>query len=289
MNLNDSPLPTNNQLGDWLREAVLRMRPVSDSATLEAQLTASHVLKMSRSWVIAHPEYKIPDDLLREMNEILDRLLEGYPFAYITGSREFYGRSFYVRPGLLVPRPETELLVETALNWLNSHPDQRNAADIGCGTGCIAVTLAAEVPDLQMTAVDIDTLAAEVTGQNAQLHGTSGRVRVKQGNLLSGDSEKYDLVCANLPYIPSATVDHLPAARHEPRLALDGGPDGLDLVNELLQQAQNRLNPGGLILLEIEASQGETAQQAARRYFSSAQITLTQDLAGLPRLVSIQL
>lgn len=289
MNLNASPLQTNNQLGDWLREAALRLRPVSDSATLEAQLTASHVLNTSRSWIIAHPEYAISNEILREMNEILNRLSEGYPFAYITGSREFFGRSFYIRPGLLVPRPETELLVDAALNWLNSHPDRRNAVDIGCGTGCIAVTLAAEVLDLQMTAVDIDALAVEVTEKNAQLHGTSGRMRVNQGNLLSGETGKFDLICANLPYIPSATVDQLPAARHEPRLALDGGPDGLDLVNELLQQAQNRINPGGLILLEIEASQGETAQQAARRYFASSQITLTKDLAGHPRLVTIQI
>ncbi len=289
MNQNDSPLPTNNQLGDWLKEASVRMRLKSDSATLEAQMIASHVLKKSRSWIIAHPEYLIPDEFLRSMEEILDRLSEGYPFAYITGSREFYGRSFHVRPGMLVPRPETELLVETAIVWLRSHPDRRTAVDVGCGTGCIAVTLSAEVPDLKITAVDIDALAVEVTEQNAHLHGTSGRVRAKQGNIFNGDSGKYDLICANLPYIPSTTVDELPAARHEPRLALDGGPDGLSLVTKLLDQSRSRINPGGLILLEIEASQGETALQAAYRFFPLARISLTKDLAGLPRLVSIQI
>ncbi|BCY18328.1 release factor glutamine methyltransferase [Leptolinea sp. HRD-7] len=265
------------------------MRPVSDSATLEAQLTASHALNMPRSWVIAHPEHTIPDEILREMNDIVNRLSEGYPFAYITGNRDFYGRTFYVRPGLLVPRPETELLVEAAISWLRLNPERRKAIDIGSGTGCIAVTLAAEVPDLLMTAVDIDPLAVEVTEQNARIYGTASRMRVRQGNLLIGDSEKYDLVCANLPYIPSATVDNLPAARHEPRLALDGGPDGLVLIIELLQQTQDRINQGGLILLEIEASQGERALQAAHRFFPQAKMTLTKDLAGLDRLISIQI
>lgn len=288
MKPNDSLLPTNNLLGDWLKEASLQMKSTSDSAALEAQMTASHILKKSRSWVIAHPEFSIPEIFLRDMNMVIERLSNGYPFAYITGCREFYGRSFHVLPGLLVPRPETELLVDSAINWLRSHPDRRKAVDVGCGTGCIAVTLAAEVSDLKMTAVDIEPLAVEVTTQNAHLYGTSDRVLVNQGNLLNGDSSKYDLICANLPYIPSATVDELPAARHEPRLALDGGPDGLDLINALLEQTQSRLNPDGLVLLEIESSQGETAQQAARRFFPLANIILKFDLAGHPRLVAIQ-
>ena len=289
MKLNDSPLPTNNLLGEWLKEASRQMQPVSDSATLEAQMIASHVLKKSRSWIIAHPEYIIPDELLSEMNEITNRLADGYPFAYITGNRDFYGRPFFVRPGLLVPRPETELLVETAIQWLRSNPDRRTAVDIGCGTGCIAVTLAAEIPDLRIDAVDIDPLAVEVTELNARQYETTANVHVREGNLLSGSSMKYDLVCSNLPYIPTSTVNELPAARHEPRLALDGGPDGLDLINALLEQTQCRLNPGGLILLEIEATQGETARQAACQFFPLAHITLTKDLAGLPRLVSIQI
>ncbi len=214
---------------------------------------------------------------------------EGYPFAYFTGEREFYGRMMDVRPGLLVPRPETELLVEQAIRWLTNHPERRSAVDVGCGTGCIAVTLAAEIPDLLIDASDVDALALQVTNLNVTKHKVQSQVAVFHGSLLAFGQRQYDLICANLPYIPSATVKDLPAARFEPVLALDGGLDGLRLIETLLHQAVGRLRSNGLILLEIEASQGKTAPDLAARYFPAATILLHRDLAGLPRLLSIQI
>lgn len=251
-------------------------------------MAAMYVLNKPRTWIIAHPETVIPANHFVRLNEVVALMADGYPFAYITGEREFYGRSFEVRPGLLVPRPETEVLVETAINWLRSHPEKRQCVDVGCGIGCIAVTLAAEYKDLQVEALDIDPLAIETTRRNAERLGTVNLL-VKQSDLLAGVTSMYDMVCANLPYIPTKTVDGLSAARHEPRLALDGGPDGLRLIETLLNQAASKLLPGGLILLEIETSQGDSAQVLSRHYFPKAEISLHLDLAGRPRLVSIQI
>jgi release factor glutamine methyltransferase len=290
MNLNDCPLPqpTTSRLGDWLKNAGHQMESVSGTPALEAQMAACYVLGKPRTWIIAHPEIVIPADKLARLTEVLALLAVGYPFAYITGEREFFGRLFEVRPGLLVPRPETEMLVETAINWLHAHPEKRSVVDVGCGTGCIAVTLAAEINTLQVEALDIDPLALETTRNNAERLGTANLV-VKKSDLLAGFTGMIDLICANLPYVPSKTVDTLPAARHESRLALDGGPDGLRLIETLLDQAASKLLPGGLILLEIETSQGQAAQVMARQYFPEAEISLRHDLAGHPRLVSIQI
>jgi release factor glutamine methyltransferase len=151
------------------------------------------------------------------------------------------------------------------------------------------VTLGAEIPGLRIDAVDIDPLAVETTRRNAERLVTNNRVQASPGDLLEGQAGPYDLICANLPYIPTGTVDNLPAARHEPRLALDGGPDGLVLIARLLNQAVSRLSPGGLVLLEIEASQGQSARELAQQIFPAATVALKHDLAGYPRLVSLQL
>lgn len=278
----------NNSLGDWLKEAGALLKPATDSPALESQMIASHILGKPQSWIIAHQETILGNSLIDKMNGIVRSIIDGCPFAYITGQREFYGRSMEVRPGLLVPRPETELLVEKALRWLSNHPDRRTAVDVGCGTGCIAVTLAAEVPDLIIDAIDVDPLAIQITNQNAANHKVQSQVTTFTGSLLSGIRRQYDLLCANLPYIPSDTIRDLPAARYEPVLALDGGQDGLRLIESLLQQSVANLRSGGLILLEIEASQGKTAPAMAQHYFPTATVLLHRDLAGLPRIVSIQ-
>lgn len=289
MKRNDSQqLHQNDLLGSWLIEASAQLKPVSDIPALESQMVASHILGKPQSWVIAHPEVVLGHSLIEKMNGVLRSLIDGCPFAYITGQREFYGRPMEVRPGLLVPRPETELLIEKALRWLENHPKRRSAVDVGCGTGCIAVTLAAEVVDLIVDAIDVDPLAIQLTNQNAANHNVQDQVATFTGYLLNPIQRQYDLICANLPYIPSDTVKDLPAARYEPVLALDGGTDGLRLVEPLLQQAVDKLRFGGLILLEIEASQGKTAPALAQQYFPDATVLLHHDLAGLPRIVSIQ-
>lgn len=238
--------------------------------------------------MLAHPETHLTGGEIQALEGLLARLCAGTPLPYLTGKQEFYGLEFEVSPDVLIPRPETELLVEEALAWLIAHQGKHKAADAGCGSGCIAVSLARHIPDLILTACDLSRPALEVTRRNSLRHGVNECIRAVQMDLLSGLSGPFDLVCANLPYIPSRTVDEIRVALFEPRLALDGGPDGLDLIGRLLADAPRWLAPGGLILLEIEARQGEQAIALAREALPTSQVTLLQDLAGLDRLVKVQ-
>lgn len=205
---------------------------------------------------------------------------------YILGWWTFYGRTFNITPDVLIPRPESELLVARALQHLKKFAHPR-IADVGTGSGVIAVTLAAESPAANIVALDISRSALIVAKGNASRHHQS-QLNFVQSNLLEPLQAPFDLICANLPYIPRAKLKKLPVAKWEPHLALDGGEDGLEVIRPLLMQARSRLAPAGMVLLEIEASLGEAALKAARTAFSDAGCMIHQDLSGLERLIEIQ-
>lgn len=215
--------------------------------------------------------------------------MQGEPLAYIRVRAEFYGLEFIVTPSVLIPRPETELLVEAALAWLKAHPRQRRAADVGAGSGCIAVTLAKHVPGLFVIAADLSEAALQVARQNVARYGLREQVQLVQTNLLEGVGGALDLVCANLPYVPTELLPGLDVARYEPAAALDGGPEGLYWIDRLLAGLPASLAPGGLALLEIEAGQGSSAAALARRAFPQAAVSVLNDLAGRPRLLRVEL
>ncbi len=279
----------------WLHDATLRLTECGGSkknrreAALEAQVLLAHALNRPRAWLLAHPEVPLPPDLLAPLAQQLDRLAAGVPLPYLTGEQEFFGLDFEVTPDVLIPRPETELLVETALAWLQARSRQIiTAADVGTGSGCIAVALAHHAPNLRVFASDRSPAALAVARRNLLRHSLLRRVTLLQADLLTALRGPLDLLCANLPYIPSGKLAHLSVARHEPRLALDGGPDGLSLVAALLSDAPRLLAPGGLALLEIEAGQGPAALQLAQAAFPHARATVLPDLAGLDRLIKIE-
>lgn len=285
-------------IGD--RVAFIRqlLAPVSETASLDAQVLMAHILQKPRAWVLAHPEAPLTSPQEQALNQALSRLQNGEPLPYILGEWEFLGLSFKVTPAVLIPRPETEMIVEEAFQWLKARPlllqgmsAQLAALDIGTGSGCIAVALAARLPGLKIAATDLSPGALEVARQNIARHQAAEQVCLLQSDLLSAFSPQptFHLVCANLPYIPQEILPNLPVYRHEPALALDGGPGGISVLERLLHQASNRLAPGGLLLLEIEASQGQVVPELAHRYFPSAAVRLLRDLAGRHRLVSIQL
>ncbi len=262
------------------------LQPHSETARLDAQVLLAHILQVPRTWVLIHPEARLTPQQQAALHTALAQLRDGTPLPYVLGEWEFYGRTFSLTPQVLIPRPETELLVENALAWLDAHPAARRVADAGTGSGCIAVTLAAERPSLQVTALDISAAALQVARRNARRHAV--RVRFIQADLLSPLAPRScDLICANLPYIPTATLQGLDVYGKEPALALDGGPDGLTLIRRLLHQAESRLAPGGALLLEIEATQGESAPRAARKVFPHARVDVLPDLAGHPRLLQV--
>ncbi len=247
----------------------------------------AHILGKQRTWVLSHLEAELADLQAQALNSAATRLEAGEPLPYVLGEWEFFGLPFTITPQVLIPRPETELLVETALSWLDKHPERRMAADIGTGSGCIAVSLAKKVSDLRVVATDISDSALQVASENCLRHKVTPRVQLLEADLMDGMDQRFDLICANLPYIPSAVLHKLAVYGREPALALDGGERGLDLIARLLRQAPGSLFPGGLLLLEIETSQGEEVLKLASRAFTGGEIHIFQDLAGHDRVVYI--
>ncbi len=257
-----------------------------DAARLTAEALVAHVLGLTRAQVLARPERVLTPHECERLQTLVARAAEGEPLAYLVGTREFFGLDFEVTPDVLVPRPETERLVELALDVLGGPGDaDRHVIDVGTGSGIIGVTLAVRRPAVRVTALDVSTAALEVARRNATRHGVAGRMRFLAQDLLDPAPQQADLICANLPYIPATDVDVLPVSRHEPRLALDGGADGLAVIRRLVAQSVDVLKPGGGLLLEIEARQGPTVAALCAAAFPGSDVRVVRDLAGLDRVV----
>ena len=279
------------RLAASLADLTARFTPLSDTPALEAQVLLAHILHKPRAWVLAHPDAEISTEQDQDLEQCTARRQNGEPLPYILGHWEFYGLDLLVTPEVLIPRPETELLVEQAVKWLRSHLNCRRAADIGTGSGCIAIALATQIPDLHVLATDLNPHTLQVARQNAARHGVAERITFLLADLLELPLgfQPFDLIAANLPYIPTVTLAELPISRFEPVLALDGGTDGLDLIRRLLAQVPSYISPAGCLLLEIENRQGEAVCNLAKAAFPQAQVQLFPDLAGHDRMVIMDL
>jgi release factor glutamine methyltransferase len=279
----------------------------TDAPRLEAELLLAHVLGLSRASLYAHPERALPTHQRAAYQTLVKRRALGEPLPYLTGHVEFYGLDLSVNPHVLIPRPETETLVDLALT-LQSHsaplrgleypiPDPQylisniqSFADVCTGSGCIAVALALHAPQARVYALDLSPGALAVARANAARHGVGERVTFLRSDLLAALPEPVDLIVANPPYIAAQEWGALPreVREHEPRLALHGGPDGLDVVRRLLEQSPAYLRPGGVLLVEIGAAQGATAAHLARQAYPCATVTIRADLAGRDRVLCVQ-
>ncbi|MGQ0604571.1 MAG: peptide chain release factor N(5)-glutamine methyltransferase [Anaerolineales bacterium] len=251
----------------------------------------AHVLGVSRTQLLARPERPLSTEAQQHYQQLVHRAAEGEPLAYLTGTREFHGLDFAVNTHVLVPRPETELLVDEALRFLTTQSTEKRVLDVGTGSGCIAVTIAAKCPAASVTALDVSEDALAMARINAERHGVAGRISFARSDLLSSVRylpSAFHLLCANLPYIATDELRGLPVAKHEPHLALDGGPDGLLWVRRLLVDAPRVVAPDGLLLLEIGATQGPMAAALAQAAFPAAHVAVLKDYAGLDRIVRIQ-
>lgn len=280
----------DSSIASLLSDLKARLQPLSDTPRLDAQVLLAHILDKPRPWLLSHPDEFFTPSQAENLALAASRLVAGEPLPYVIGHWEFYGLDFQVNPHVLIPRPETELLIEHALDWLRTHPKRCWAADIGTGSGCIAVSLAAKLPDLQVLASDISLPALSVAKTNARKHGVVDRIEFIQADLLDfAPAAPFDLICANLPYIPTTSLPTLSITKQEPILAVDGGINGLELIHRMLLQARGCLAVGGLMLLEIEATEGLHVQELVRNIFKDAQVLVYPDLAGHDRLLEIQL
>ncbi len=273
-----------------VRQALMEAnRALAEGGVEEASLEARMLVR----WAVSLDPVGLHLSLDRDMGleeeaglrDMLARRLGGEPMAYISGSREFYGRDFIVSPDVLIPRPETELLVEGAMAMARQRP-VRFIADIGTGSGAVAVSLAAELPDVRVYAVDISAPALDVACRNALRHGVADRVDIIQGKFLEPLPQAVDMVVANLPYVPSGDMGVVNTVGFEPALALDGGGDGLDAIRRLCGELLGKLRPHGAVLLEVGVGQSDDASALLGKALPLADITVTPDLSGIGRVVS---
>ena len=276
-----------------IREALARAKKAFASgkvedARLESELLLRHALRIGQVQLYQEPDRRLAPREEAGFWRLVERRLGGEPTAYITGRREFYGLSFSVDSSVLVPRPESELLVDAALQIARSRPVTR-VAEIGTGCGAIAIILALSLPEARIYATDISAPALKVARLNCQNHGVADRICLLAGDMLDPLPVPVDLIVANLPYVPELEVSRLGLADFEPLLALDGGRDGLEKIGRLCSGVGDRLRPGGFLLLEVGQGQGMAVTALLRRLFPSAGIEVIPDLAGIDRVVVLSL
>ncbi len=303
-----TPIASHQSLRHLLADGIAQLeREQVPSAGLAAELLLMHALGRDRAWIYAHPEFELAAARRQQFFDWIAQRASGIPTQHLTGHQEFWGLEFEVTPDVLIPRPETEHLIEVALARIgveaNGGMPQRHEklriADIGTGSGCIAVALARELPVAQILATDISAKALEVARRNAARHGVEARVAFIQCNLLDAlldevripgqDSREFDLIVSNPPYIGRHEQASLPreVREHEPDAALFGGEYGTELYAPLIAQAARLLKPGGTLVLEL----GHLSAEHVLSLLGApvwTNVSLTKDLAGIARVASAQ-
>ncbi len=254
-----------------------------ESARLNAQHLLAHVLKMKRIELYMDSERELFEDELTPLRDLVKRRSQGVPLQHLLGTEEFYGRTFKCDSRALVPRPETERLIELLLPLLKGRAVK--VVDVGTGSGIIALTLASECPEATVIAIDNSPTALALARENAALLELSSRVAFESGDLLSTATGPFDLIVANLPYIPAGEIPGLAReVQHDPVSALDGGPDGLDLIRRLIEQAPAHLSSNGFIALEIGHDQSERVADLLRAA-NFRDIQIEKDYQDVPRFL----
>lgn len=274
---------------------ILSTNGIEDSY-IEARLLLSHTTKLSAAQIYAYREQALTEEQEKTFQEFIERRVSREPTAYIVNRREFYGMDFYVDRRVLIPRPETEILVDVALQFARDRslgsPFQEHSAviaDVGTGCGAIAICLALNLPQSKVYAIDISPEALEVAALNCQRHEVGQRIVLLCGHLLQPLPEPVDIIVANLPYIDTFVFPYLgpEITDFEPRIALDGGGNGLEFIDQLLKQAGNKVNPGGCLLLEIGQEQEKEVVPLINHYFNGVEFEFIRDLAGISRVAKI--
>ena len=260
-------------------------------ARLEAEVMVMNAMQMPRQDLFANQEMEVSGQQEHELNSVIERRRKREPLAYILGRKEFYGVNLLVNSDVLIPRPETELIVEHTLfmGLMGMETAELTIADVGTGTGAIAINLALHLPSAKIYAIDYYDPVLDVSSYNIRSHNVADRITLLKGDLLDPLPEPVDLIVANLPYLPTERIPSLqPEIQWEPTEALDGGADGVDLIRRLLEQASDpsdpRLNNNGIIILELDPEQIPEIRNITNKLFPSAQISVELDLAQNERI-----
>jgi release factor glutamine methyltransferase len=277
-------------IAEILREAsqALDHAGVAD-ARREASSLLAHVMQKDRTFLISHAEDALDESVVRDFAAAIDRRASGEPAQYITGVQDFYGRSFRVTPSVLIPRPETELLVEAALAVMN---ENAMVCDVGTGSGCIAVTLLCERADARAVAVDISEAALEVARENAQAQSVQDRLQLVVSDCFSQlnvTTQEFDLIVSNPPYVSAKALPGLQreVRDHEPIVALSPGSDGLSVIRRLLSDAPTFIRGKGHLIMEIGFDQGEAVSELVNPSIWTLN-NILPDLQGIPRIVVLR-
>jgi release factor glutamine methyltransferase len=286
------------ELRSAFRRSIARLEERNvPSAALAAELLLMHALGHDRAWLYAHPEYELSPEEVAAYEQLIARRSEGVPTQYLTGRQEFWGLEFEVGPGVLIPRPETEHVIEVALARLGGRrAEPLRIADVGTGSGCIAIALARELPHAEIVATDISSVALDYARRNAKRHGVSRHVQLIETNLLDAwlgldhPTDSFDLIVSNPPYVALSDAEHLPreVREHEPAEALFAGAQGLEIYPVLIDQAAQLLSPNGFFVVEI----GYNGADQVRSLFPAplwSDLCVTRDLARIERVISARI
>jgi release factor glutamine methyltransferase len=267
-----------------------------DDSYFESRIILCHVLGINSAQLYSNPEYLLNHDEYKKFVSLLDRRSNHEPTSYLTGQREFYGINLTVNNNVLIPRPETEMLVEKSIDTIKQNPKYLNGetisiADIGTGSGAISVGIASNIDNIKIYAVDISEKALDIAKSNINRLGLGDKIITLYGNLLSSLPEPVDLIVANLPYIKESDIDGLiPEIKtFEPNIALNGGDGGIDKIRELLLTSAYHLKSDGCILLEIGQGQHNSLIELLHLYFNKANYILIDDFNGIPRILKVSL
>jgi release factor glutamine methyltransferase len=273
-------------LRETLTSAITRLTKADvPSPRLNAELLLMFTLDCDRAYFHAHPERELTSQELQRYEDALAKRASGIPAQYITGHQEFWGMDFIVTPAVLIPRPETEHVIETVLANVGRTLLSAKIIDIGTGSGCIAIALATELPDAEIHASDISRAALEIARANAARLGQS-RIQFHESDLFSKvETRNFDFVISNPPYVGESEKDQvqLEVRKHEPHNAVFAGPTGLEIIERLIPQAHDALKPGGWLVMEIS---GTIVEGVQRLLFGWQEIQIINDLQGIPRVVA---
>lgn len=280
--------PLHERLAD-ARDRFVRAGIPRDEATLDAEVLARHVLNCDRATLLIRARDPLPSAFDRLFDALVQRRVAREPVAYIVGHREFWGLEFEVTPAVLIPRPETELIIEESLSTMPARDAVRRIIDIGTGSGCLAIALAIEFPGAMVTGTDVSLDALEIAAWNCSRHDVTNRVSLIRTEVLDDILESADLIVSNPPYLREGEALQLQpeVGRYEPAAALFAGPDGLDVIRKLLLESPSRLADGGRLIVEFGINQESGLYDAARRSGWTVD-HIRRDLQSIPRVAVLR-